>query len=295
MKILVTGGSGLLGSTLVLEMKKRGHDVIATFRSPADGRAYMDLSDINSIERCIINSKPDCIVHTAAITNVDYCELHPEEAMRINGYATGAIAKYASRVGAHLVYISTDYVFSGAKGLYREDDGTDPVNVYGKSKLLGEEEVRRNIHDFAIARASVIFGPRPASGKENFALWTINQLRQSRNVKVVFDQFVSPTLSSNLAEMLCEICERNLTGIFHLSGATRIDRYSFAVRIAETFGLDKNLIQPVSSSEMSWVAKRPRDSSLDVSKASDVLKLKPLSLGEALKRLYSELRTDSNA
>jgi dTDP-4-dehydrorhamnose reductase len=290
MKVLVTGGSGLLGSRLVLQMKSKGHDVIPTFRSTEHGHNYMDLTDFSSIKHLILSSKPDCIVHTAALTNVDYCESHPEEAMSINGKASGIIARNAAEIGAFLVYVSTDYVFDGKKGFYSEEDETHPVNIYGKSKLLGEEEVKKKARSFAIVRSSVIYGSSKSRGKVNFALWILDKLSHHESIKVVNDQFVSPTLNSNLAEMICEVCERKLEGIFHLSGATRIDRYSFAVKIAEVFSLDKVLMQPVSSEEMNWVARRPMDSSLNVSKASVTLRTKPLGLDEALKRLMSELK-----
>lgn len=223
------------------------------------------------------------------MTNVDHCESHPEEAMKLNGEATGKIAKVSNYLHAFLVYVSTDYVFDGNKGQYTEDDRANPINIYGKSKLLGEWLVSKYSRDFAIVRPSVIFGASPSRGKENFALWVINKLKRLEMIKVVRDQFASPTLNSSLAEMVAEVCERHLEGTYHLSGATRIDRYSFALKLASAFNLNGGLILPSSSADINWIAKRPANSSLDVSKAMRLLKSKPIGIEDAIKRLKAEL------
>jgi dTDP-4-dehydrorhamnose reductase len=148
--------------------------------------------------------------------------------------------------------------------------------------------------EYFIARPSVIYGSTPAAGKVNFALWLIETLRKGEHVKIVTDQWNTPTLNTNLAEMTLEAAERRLTGTFHLCGATRVSRFQFAQLIAETFGLGKNLINPVLSSQFKWPAKRPMDSSLDTTKAQQTLKNKPLEIHEALKRLKLELSSGSS-
>ncbi|MCK4474966.1 sugar nucleotide-binding protein, partial [Candidatus Bathyarchaeota archaeon] len=131
----------------------------------------------------------------------------------------------------------------------------------------------------------VIYGSIPATGKINFALWLLNKLKRKEKVKIVTDQWNSPTLNTNLANMILEVLERKLTGIFHLAGATRISRHEFARLLAENFSLDENLITPVSSEEIKWIAKRPKDSSLNVNKAYQALKNKPLKIHEALEKM----------
>ncbi|MCK4313974.1 SDR family oxidoreductase, partial [Candidatus Bathyarchaeota archaeon] len=191
---------------------------------------------------------------------------------------------------AFLVYISTDYVFKGERGMYKETDKPAPINHYGVTKLKGEEHVKNLLDNYCIARASVIYGSIPATGKINFALWLLNKLKKKEKVEIVTDQWNSPTLNTNLANMILEALERKLTGTFHMTGATRLSRYEFAELLAETFNLDKNLITPVSCEQIKWVAKRPKDSSLDVSKAYLKLKNKPLKIHEALQKTKREVK-----
>ncbi len=283
MRLFITGGSGLLGSKLA-EIAENDYEVYAGFRShdpPFGIPVKFDLtSDILGVVEEI---KPDVIVHSAAMTDVDKCELEKELAYKINVEGTKKVVEAARKVDTFLVYISTDYVFSGDRGMYREEDETNPINYYGYTKLEGEKFCEN------IARTCVIYGARPAAGKINFALWLIDKLEKGEEVKIVTDQFITPTLNTNLAEMLLEIVEREIVGTFHLSGATRVSRFDFALELARVFGLDENLIKPAKMSEINWVAKRPKDSSLDVSKATKILKNKPYDLKKALKTLKGEI------
>jgi len=195
------------------------------------------------------------------------------------------------RYEAFLVYVSTDYVFKEDKGMYRETEEANPVNYYGLTKLEGERRVIDILDGYCIVRSSVIYGSRPASGKVNFALWIIERLRRDEAVNVLRDQWNSPTLNTNLAEMILEIAERKLTGIYHLAGATKVSRYEFASMIAETFDLNKELIRPVTMDKLEWIAPRPRDSSLDVLKAMKTLRKKPNIIEEALRRLREEMKS----
>jgi dTDP-4-dehydrorhamnose reductase len=201
----------------------------------------------------------------------------------MNVLSTKVLAEEAEKVGAFTIYTSTDYVFDGSRGMYKEDDLTGPVNYYGYSKLLGEA------YCDAIVRTCVIYGSRPANSKANYALWILKGLAEGKEVKVVIDQYITPTLNTNLARMVLELAERRLNGVYHLAGATRISRYDFAVKIARTFGLDDTKIIRSRMSEMMWTEKRPVDSSLDISKASRCLNAKPWSIEEALRTLRVEI------
>jgi dTDP-4-dehydrorhamnose reductase len=193
--------------------------------------------------------------------------------------------------GAFLVYISTDYVFSGEKGCYVESDSPDPINYYGLTKLEAETVVMQTMaeSDFFIGRPSVIYGSTPAAGKVNFALWLIETLRKGERVRIVTDQWNTPTLNTNFAEMTLEVIERRINGVYHTCGATRVSRFEFAEKIADCFGLDKGLIDKVSASQFSWPARRPTDSSLDTSQAQREFKCKPMPMDVALERLKVEL------
>jgi dTDP-4-dehydrorhamnose reductase len=184
--------------------------------------------------------------------------------------------------------VSTDYVFDGEKGAYRETDNAAPINHYGLTKLKGEEAVQA-LDKYCIARGSVIYGSTPATGKVNFALWLLDKLRKKEEVKIVIDQWNSPTLNVSMAEMIIETLEKRTTGTFHLAGATRLSRYEFAQRFAATFNLDPKYIAPVQSKQIKWVARRPRDSSLNVKKAEHELTNKPLGIHEALKEMKKEI------
>lgn len=291
MKLLITGGGGLYGSKLAKLAVDRNFEVYSSDvqESQVSGTfVEIDVSNREVVNEAFGRVKPDFVVHAATLTDVDKCELNKEFAWKINVEGTRNIVEAAKSAGAFLIYISTDYVFNGEKGCYTELDKPEPINQYGLTKLKAEELVRASGECF-IARPSVIYGSTPAAGKVNFALWLIDTLRRREHVKIVTDQWNTPTLNTNLAEMTLEVVERRLTGTFHLCGATRVSRFEFAQLIADSFGLDKSLIDPVLSSQFKWPAKRPMDSSLDTSKAQHTLKNKPLEMREALKRLKLEL------
>ena len=289
MKIFITGGSGLAGSRLAEMALARGDEVFSGYahNRPACGRGVrLDLLDTDGIRDIIERTRPDAIVHSAALTDVDRCEREKDLAFRMNVEGTRAVAEGARAVGSFLVYVSTDYVFDGRRGLYREGDQTGPVSYYGLSKLLGEE---LSLDQGCVARTCVIYGRRPASGKVNFALWILNSLESGKEISVVTDQFITPTLNSNLAAMLLEAADRQLSGIYHLSGASRVSRYDFACQLADTFELDSRLILPSRMSDLDWLAERPKDSSLDTSKARQMLKNGPLPLNDSLQLLKKEI------
>ncbi len=286
MTIFVTGGSGLLGSKfaeIALEMYE--HEVCTGYchNKPEFGAPVkFDLTKDRDLE-VIYKIRPEVIIHTAALTNVDECETNKELAYKINTEGTKRVVEVAGELKAFLVYVSTDYVFSGNKGMYKEEDEPNPVDYYGYTKLMGE-----NYCD-CIVRPCVIYGAKPASGTINFALWLIDKLRNKEEVKIVTDQYITPTLNTNLAKMLLEVAEKELKGVFHLAGATRVSRYDFALQIADKFELDKKLIVQSRIADMRWIAHRPKDSSLDTSKALRYLNEKPYELDKALDVLKEEM------
>lgn len=289
MKIFVTGSTGLLGHQVVKLALDARHEVIASYMGepPASGEPLeLDLLDLQSIKPTITKLKPNAIIHTAAYTDVDGCETNRDIAHKLNVEATKQVALAAAEIGAHLTYISTDYIFDGEKGRYKEDDEPNPLSQYGLTKLKGEHQVRQNAKEWCIARTSAIYGW--GGVKPNFATWILDNLSAGKQVKAVVDQFVSPTLNTNLAEMLLEISERRLTGVLHTAGASRVSRYDFAVEFAKVLGHDPALIRQVRRDEMAWVAKRPKDSSLDVSRCAALLKTKLLAVQEALKAMKAQ-------
>lgn len=292
MKILITGASGLLGSKLCEIAIIKKHEVYSAYNKhePLHGNPIkFDVSDKKAIERIFEKIKPKAVVHAAALTNVDRCESAKEPAWNVNVKGTENVATACRNHQAFLVYISTDYVFDGEKGMYKENEKPTPINYYGFTKLKGEESVRSLTDNYCITRASVIYGTIPATGKVNFLLWLLKKLKNEEETKIVTDQWNSPTLNTNLAHMLQEILERKITGIYHLAGATRLSRYEFAKLVADTFDLDTSLMRPISSKELSWIAQRPKDSSLNVTKACQTLINKPLKVSEALEVMKKEM------
>jgi dTDP-4-dehydrorhamnose reductase len=291
LKLLITGASGLYGSKLAQLALAQGIEVYSSDiqnLSVYGNSVKLDISGKEQVEAAFKTIKPDAVVHAASLTDVDKCETNKELAWKVNVEGTKNIADAAKASGSFLIYISTDYVFSGAKGRYKEADVPEPINYYGLTKLKAEEIVRAQ-NEFFIARPSVIYGSTPAAGKVNFALWLIEALRKGERVKIVTDQWNTPTLNTSLAEMTLEVIGRRLTGVWHLCGASRVSRLEFAEQIADAFGLDKGLIDGVLSSQFTWPAKRPMDSSLDTSKAQKTLQKKPLEMATALNRLKVEL------
>ncbi len=286
MRIFITGGGGLLGSKLAEKALEEGHEVFSGYNHNLLEKGVpvkLDLTTDGSISKAVDLARPEVIFHTAALTDVDKCEAERDLACQINVRSTKILAEAAKNRGAFLVYVSTDYVFDGSRGMYSEDDATNPISHYGYTKLLGEK------YADCVARTCVIYGSRPASGKINFALWIIDKLQKGEGIRVVTDQYISPTLNTNLAGMLLEAGEKRMDGIYHLAGATRISRHDFACRLADAFGLDKSLISPSRMIDIGWKAKRPMDSSMDVSKAAQMLREKPWYIEKSFEILKEEI------
>ncbi|MCX6653672.1 MAG: dTDP-4-dehydrorhamnose reductase [Candidatus Bathyarchaeota archaeon] len=291
-RTLVTGASGLLGSKVAQMASLLGLDVYSSYNDhqvSKNNSLQIDLRNKDQVKRSITSVKPDHVIHCAALSDVDKCENNQELAWSINVEGTRAIIKASEAIGASLVFVSTDYVFQGDAGGYKEEDAANPINYYGCTKLQAESLVKKMKGDWTIVRPSVIYGSVPAAGKINFALWIINKLQRKEPIKIITDQWVSPTLNTNLSHMILEIIQRRLPGVYHLAGATPISRYNFAIKIATEFNLDERLISPSLSKDMSWVAKRPINSSLNVKKASKTLNAKPLMIKEAMSQLKKEI------
>ena len=292
MKILVTGSAGLVGHQLVKDLSI-AHKVFSCYNKskPEFGiPTKMDLLNHEMISNVLLETEPDVIIHLGAMTGVDSCEKEESMAFDINTKATQIIAEQCSILDKFLIYVSTDYVFDGNSSMYHEDASPNPLSIYGKSKLGGEKMVQEFSSNWCIARTSTPFGIHPT--KKSFPTWIIENVKQKKQVNIVTDQITSPTYVPNLCQMLMEISEKNINGIIHVSDATNISRYKMAELIFEKFNLDKTLLKAVSSDEMNWIAKRPKNSSLNTSLANSVLDKKPQSIEQSLNQFFDEI--DSN-
>lgn len=290
MKFLVTGSAGLVGNQVVKDLSKSSDEIYSCYRTskPEFGMpVQMDLTSSESIKSIINKIHPDCVIHLGAMTNVDLCETQKDLAMKINAEATETIVKQSALQGSFLVYVSTDYVFDGEHGMKKETDTPNPINFYGKSKLEGEKAVMDMASGWCIARTSTPFGVHKT--RKSFPIFIAENLHAKKEITAVTDQYTSSTHVSNLSKMLIELAKRQIAGIIHVAGATRISRFDMANLIAEKLSLDKSLIKPVTVDEMNWVAKRPKDSSLDVSLASSILNEKPQAIEQSLDYFIQEL------
>ncbi len=290
MKFLVTGSTGLVGRQVVKDLTEKNHEIYSCYHNqkPEYGNPiHLDLTDLSSIESTINQTKPDVIIHLAAMTDVDECEEQKDLAFLINAKATEKLASQAALQNAFFLYVSTDYVFDGTKELWTENDKPNPLGNYGKSKLEGEKAIENLASSWCITRISTPFGLHPK--KKSFPLWVIENLKSKKEINVLVDQFTSPTYVPNLSKMLIEISEKQLLGVYHVSGASRISRYEFAELVSDKLNLDKKFLKPISIAEMNWKAKRPKDSSLDVSKAIYILNEKPQKIEDSLNLFIKEL------
>ena len=290
MKFLVTGSAGLVGNQVIKDLSDQNHQVFSCYHDikPVLGYPiFLDLTDKQNIIDVMETTKPDIVIHLAAMTNVDLCETQPELAMNLNADATEILAKQAAKQNAFFVYVSTDYVFDGKDGMKKESDKPNPLGMYGKSKLEGEHNVQNLASSWAIARISTPFGVHPT--KKSFPIWVKENLEKNQQINVLVDQFTSPTYVPNLSKMIIEIATRQIVGVIHVSGASKISRYEFAEQIADKLSLDKKLIKPSSMNDMNWIAMRPKDSSLDVSKANEILNEKPQTITQSLEFFIKSL------
>jgi dTDP-4-dehydrorhamnose reductase len=292
MKFLVTGSAGLIGSKVVTDLVQQNHTVYSCYHNvkPLQGiPTLLDLSDEHRIIQTLQEIKPDRIIHLAAMTDVDLCETENELATLINTKATEILAKQAAKQNIFFLYVSTDYIFNGIDSMKKEDDPSNPLGFYGKSKLEGELALNKLTSNWCIARTSTPFGVHPT--KKSFPLWIKENLEMKKEIPVLVDQFTSPTYVPNLSKMLIEIATRQINGIIHVSGATRISRYALAEMIAEKFHLNKNFLIPIKIDNMNWKAQRPKDSSLDVSLATENLNERPQKIEPSIELFVNELNS----
>ena len=291
LKVLVTGSAGLVGRQVVKDLSN-SHQVFSCYNEskPEYGNSVkMDLKNREMISSILTEKKPDIVIHLGAMTGVDLCEKEKTSASEINTKATEIIAKECSKLNSFLVYVSTDYVFDGNLGMYKEDDITNPLGYYGESKLEGEKVVQNFSTNWCIARTSTPFGLHPT--KKSFPMWVIENLQKQKQIDILIDQFTSPTYIPNLSRMLIEISERRITGIIHAAGASKISRYQMASMISDKLNLDGALLKQISINKMKWVARRPKDSSLDVSRASSILNEKPQKIDQSLNLFIDEMKS----
>ena len=274
MRVVVTGGSGLLGSNLALEFCRRGHQVTALYRQHrfrVDDVAAVpcDLTNPGEVSRLLARSKPDWIVHCAAATNLEWCEAHPGECLRINAEVPGEIAALARSIGSGMVHISTDAVFDGVAGGYRETDRPAPVNQYGRSKALGEASVMREMPAALILRTNIYgWSLQP---KTSLAEWALALLQRGLAVPGFRDVTFAPVLVNSLAGWTLELIDAGRSGIFHAASRDHASKCDFLRELAGVFDLDLSLVRESSVADSPLTAPRPRTTWLRCDKLAATL------------------------
>lgn len=274
--ILVTGASGLLGANLVMEARTRFDRIVAVYRQHPFGlpgiiSVQADLTEARSIRRLLSTYRPRWIVHCAAMTDVDRCELHPEEAWSVNADLSRRLAAEARRAHCRVLYVSTDSVFDGRRGDYSEDDSPNPINSYARSKLAGEKEVLRELHSSLVVR-TCIYGWN-AQDKLSLAETILRTLEAGEVFRGYVDVVFTPILANDLAQLLFQMMERDLSGVFHAVGGQACSKFDFASQLADSFGFSRDLIQPASLDEKPLRAPRPRTLSLRTDRLREALEL----------------------
>lgn len=296
MRVLVTGANGLLGQKLCeLLDAESGVELIATARgnsrmSLQRGKFLtLDVTRQDDVEMVISESKPDVVIHTAAMTQVDQCETDQEVCWLNNVTAVNYVGKACEHVEAHLIHLSTDFVFDGSHGPLDELEKPNPISHYGKSKLASELEVEDLRNPWTIIRTVLVYGVTRDQSRSNIVLWVKKSLEEGKTIRVVNDQWRTPTLAEDLAVGCWLAARKKALGIFHVSGSEMMTPYEIALRTADHFGLDQSLIRETNSTEFRQPAARPPKTGFIIEKARRELGYEPRTFREGLALVAAQL------
>lgn len=288
-KLLITGTSGMLGSNIAAEIGSR-YEIFGTYKSYPNpnlkNQTNIDLTDTSKVKSMIDSVMPDIIIHCAALTNVETCEKNHELATATNVTATENLIS-ALGPKKKVIYISTDSIFDGNRGNYSETDKPHPLNNYAKSKLEGEKCVEHFSDNYIIVRTNM-FGWNYVKG-QSFAEWIFNSLEKKNTIRMFTDVMFSPINASMLTLLIEKLFNLELAGILNIGSRDTISKYDFGIQLAELFDLDKSLIAPISVDDFEFKAKRPKNTSLNVSKAEKLLGLLP-TVESGVKEFYNKRR-----
>ena len=293
MVILVTGSNGLLGQKIVGQLLRANIDFVATSlgenRNPAcpsDNYQSLDITNSEDVEAVFNYVEPTIVINTAAMTNVDACEADEDNCRKINVDAVALLFSASQMFDAHFIHLSTDFVFDGEAGPYREMDKRNPLSIYAKSKVDSENLLMRSAYKkWAILRTIIVFGEGENLSRSNIVLWAKSALRKGSPLTIVNDQFRAPTWADDLAWACIQTGKTEAKGIMHISGPETISIYELVIRIGKFYGLDTSIVQPISSYTLNQKAKRPPRTGFVLNRAKSILGYNPKSLEESLELL----------
>ena len=290
MRILITGSNGLLGQKLVAKLLQKGIDFMASSLGvnrnndcPEENYRTMDICKRDEIAEVFQEFKPTHVIHTAAMTNVDTCELNPQECKSLNVDSVQLLANQCLAEHCHFQLLSTDFVFDGSKGNYQEEDAPNPLSIYGHSKLQAEEYIKDLPSlQFSIVRTIIVYGTGNQLSRSNIVKWAKEALHEGKELSIIDDQFRAPTWADDLAWACIRICELNENGIFHISGPETMSIYEIVERIAKHYQLPMDRVKQTTSSSLNQPAVRPPRTGFNLSKAKSRLGYAPKTLEETL-------------
>lgn len=290
MRILITGSNGLLGQKIVAQCLNANYTFLATSKGenrnqdcPSSVYAQMDIAEMDDLERVFSLFNPTHVIHTAAITNVDYCELNPEECIEVNTVAVRNLFTVSKKHNAHFQLLSTDFVFDGKKGNYSEEDEVGPLSVYARSKANAEKVLLEDAYsNWSIVRTIIVYGVGNNLSRSNIICWAKDALMKGQELTIVDDQFRAPTWADDLAWACLRICFLNKTGIYHISGPETMSIYELVCRIARHFGLSHEKVKRSKSTDLKQPAQRPPYTGFNLSKAKSELGYAPKTIEETL-------------
>ena len=296
-KILITGSNGLLGQNLLELFLKDPENYKVVGFSRGENRSgrtdfeyhAIDLTNQQLLEEKIKQIQPNFIINTAAMTNVDACENDKEGCYDLNVHVVEYLAAVCSEINAHLIHISTDFIYDGVKGNYTEEDIPNPLSYYGETKLLSEKRLQDSNINYTILRTILVYGLVKDMSRNNIVLWVKESLENKKEITIVDDQYRAPTYVEDLA-LACKVSiDKKATGIFNISSNQLLSIYEIAQEIADAFGLDKNLIKPISTSTLNQTAPRPVKTGFDLTKTNKELEFYPNSFKEDLQRFKQKI------
>ena len=283
--ILITGASGQLGMSLKRIFNSK-YEIISTTgnNNPTGSSMHLDVTNPMLFKEVMETTNPDLVINLAALTNVDLCEKNPELAYSIN---IGGMDNLVNAFKGPIIHVSTDYVFDGEDGPYKEEDTTNPLNVYGLSKLESEKLLLDHSENSLVIRSNVLYDYSSKS-EASFLNWVVDSLTQEKEINIVEDQWNNPTWTGSLAVVIDRSINTQLTGLVHWGDGDLVSRFDFANKIADVFNLKKSLIKPILTSELNQTAKRPLKSGLKSDYAQNILNLEPPTIKECLETIVEQ-------
>lgn len=291
---LIVGSNGLLGQKIIALLQQQKRSFVATSKGknrnpdcPNEKYCELDITDKDQVYKCVEKFKPKVIINTAAMTNVDACEDHKDECYQINVKAVEYLLNVSTEINAHLIHYSTDFIFDGKNGPYREEDLAHPLSVYGQSKWESEKLLNQsNYNKISILRTIIVYGLGHNLSRGNIFIWAREKLLEGEKLTIVDDQFRAPTYAKDLAKASIDIAEKNVYGTYHVAGPETLSMFEIIQRLAKWLKIDENQVLPITSDTLNQKADRPPKTGFILDKIQQKIQYQPLTLEESFQDMW---------